>query len=208
MISALAQPELSNNILRRLWAGDSVETIYEVINNSSNVDNQLGRLGLQGSQPFDLQNEVHDYRSRNVEARDWEGHAAAMSSPPDVMSTPNVMLQTTALGGQSSRERNSVLWPFGEPTTEFAGLWSIVTSDTDLIQHPLALYLCWEYPTFASLSKEHHLRDFRDGRSRHRSSLLINALFSLSCRFSHQHAIGGDSSDCVTLGEHFFRECQ
>lgn len=31
--------------------------------------NQLGSLGIQGSQPFDLQSEVHDYNSRNVEAR-------------------------------------------------------------------------------------------------------------------------------------------
>lgn len=112
VISALAQPKLSSNILTRLWVGDSVETIYEGIN-SSNVDNQLGGLGLQGSWAFHLQNKLHGYNLSNVGARDWEGHAAAMSSPADVMSTPNVMLQTTAQGGQSSRERNSVLWPLG-----------------------------------------------------------------------------------------------
>lgn len=84
----------------------------------------------------------------------------------------------------------------------------MVTSDTDLIQHLLTLCLCWEYPTSASLSKEHYLRDFHDGRRRYCSSLLTNALLSLGCRLSNQHAIGGDSSDCVASGEHFFRECQ
>lgn len=34
-------------------------------------------------------------------------------------------------------------------------LWTTVTSDTELIEHFLALYFCWEYPIFASLSKEH-----------------------------------------------------
>lgn len=58
----------------------------------------------------------------------------------------------------------------------------MITSDTDLIQHLLALYFCWEYPTFASLSKEHHLRDFHDGRSRYCPLL--------GCRSFDQHAVG------------------
>ena len=51
-------------------------------------------------------------------------------------------------------------------------IWSTVTKDVCLIQHLLALYFCWEYPVSASLSKEHFLKDFRDGKSRYCSPIL------------------------------------
>lgn len=80
--------------------------------------------------------------------------------------------------------------------------------DTDLVQHLLALYFCWEYPTFASVSKEHYLQDFHDGRTRYCSSLLTNALLALGCRFSNQPGAREDPSDPLTSGQHFFKECQ
>ncbi|KAH7029673.1 fungal-specific transcription factor domain-containing protein [Microdochium trichocladiopsis] len=57
---------------------------------------------------------------------------------------------------------------------------------------------CWEYPTFASLSKQHFLKDFRDGRQRYCSSILVNALLALGCRFADQDN---------TYADHFFEEC-
>src|SRR5256885_1609592 len=47
-----------------------------------------------------------------------------------------------------------------------AETWTTITADGALVQHLLALYFCWEYPTFASLSKGHFLKDFMDGRPR------------------------------------------
>jgi len=38
-----------------------------------------------------------------------------------------------------------------------AETWTTITADEALVQHLLALYFCWEYLTFASLSKEHSL---------------------------------------------------
>ncbi|XWW98407.1 hypothetical protein V2A60_006407 [Cordyceps javanica] len=72
-----------------------------------------------------------------------------------------------------------------EPLLKHAArTWTTVTDDIGLVEHLLGLYFCWEYPTFASLSKEQFLRDFSEGRPRYCSSLLVNALLALGCRFS------------------------
>jgi hypothetical protein len=41
--------------------------------------------------------------------------------------------------------------------------WTTVTSDGELFKHLLALYFCWEYLIFVSLSKEDFIQDFRRG---------------------------------------------
>ena len=87
------------------------------------------------------------------------------------------------------------------PTT-----WTGVTNDVHLVRHLLALYFCWEYPTFASLSKEHFLKDFNSGRHRYCSPVLINALLALGCRFSEQPRTRADPNDPRTAGDHFFKE--
>ncbi|KAK0737414.1 fungal-specific transcription factor domain-containing protein [Apiosordaria backusii] len=86
--------------------------------------------------------------------------------------------------------------------------WTNIASDPGLVQHLLALYFCWEYPTFASLSKEHFLRDFTDGRPRFCSSILVNALLALGCRFSSKPNTRANPNDPYTSGDHFFKECQ
>ncbi|QPC59847.1 hypothetical protein HYE67_002078 [Fusarium culmorum] len=84
--------------------------------------------------------------------------------------------------------------------------WTTITNDINLILHLLALYFCWEYPIFASLSKEHFLRDFRDGRHRYCSPLLVNALLALGCRFSTHPKTRANSEDLHSAGDHFFKE--
>ncbi|KAK4074661.1 transcriptional regulator family: Fungal Specific TF [Purpureocillium lilacinum] len=89
-----------------------------------------------------------------------------------------------------------------------AKTWTTVTSDVNLVAHLLALYFCWEYPTFASLSKEHFLRDFWDGRRRYCSPVLVNALLALGCRFSDRLETRRESSRAHSAGNHFFKEAQ
>lgn len=84
--------------------------------------------------------------------------------------------------------------------------WTHVTRDAALVQHLLALYFCWEYPTFASLSKEHFLVDFWASRPRFCSQILVNALLALGCRFSSHPQTRADPNDPHTSGDHFFRE--
>ncbi|KAF5239891.1 hypothetical protein FANTH_9773 [Fusarium anthophilum] len=86
--------------------------------------------------------------------------------------------------------------------------WTAITNNINLILHLLALYFCWEYPVFAPLSKKHFLQDFRDGRHRYCSPLLVNALLALGCRFSTNLIIRTDSEDPQPAGDHFFKEAQ
>ena len=87
-----------------------------------------------------------------------------------------------------------------------ASAWTNVTADSGLVEHLLALYFCWEYPTFASLSKEHFLCDFREGSSKFCSPMLVNSLLALGCRFSSAPNARADPNDPDSSGDHFFRE--
>ena len=84
--------------------------------------------------------------------------------------------------------------------------WTNVTSNDALVDHLMALYFCWEYPTFASLSKEHFLEDFKSGTARYCSPLLVNAILALGCRLSSQPETCSDPNDTSTSGDHFFAE--
>ncbi|KUJ08152.1 uncharacterized protein LY89DRAFT_336286 [Mollisia scopiformis] len=84
--------------------------------------------------------------------------------------------------------------------------WTTVTNDAAFVEHLMALYFCWEYPTFASLSKEHFLDDFERGSQKHCSSLLVNAVLALGCRFSNQPNARTNPNDSNTAGDHFFAE--
>lgn len=86
--------------------------------------------------------------------------------------------------------------------------WTTVTSDDDLVDHLLALYFCWEYPTLASLSKEHFYADFRSGSSRYCSPLLVNALLALGSRFTDRRDVRTNPDDPFTAGDAFFEEAK
>jgi len=103
---------------------------------------------------------------------------------------------------------NQILAPLNPPELKVpAAAWTGITDDANLVKHLLALYFCWEYPTFASLSKEHFLRDFQDGIDRYCSPILVNALLALGCRFSSQPNTRANPNDPYTSGDHFFKEC-
>lgn len=105
--------------------------------------------------------------------------------------------QRDALSGSGSpmnasdtprRHGQDVLLGTKDPVAEsldFASKWTGVTNNGRFVEHIMALYFCWEYPTFASLNKEHFLEDFRNGIPRYCSALLVNAIVALGCRFSN-----------------------
>ncbi|KAL3417145.1 fungal specific transcription factor [Phlyctema vagabunda] len=86
--------------------------------------------------------------------------------------------------------------------------WTSITADTEFVKHLMTLYFCWEYPTFASLSKEHFLDDFKSGRQQNCSALLVNAILALGCRFSLQAKARAVPDDPNTAGDHFFAEAK
>lgn len=145
-----------------------------------------------------------------------DSHAGMMNWTPEV-SQPSPRVGSWVEGmhpesgspeyGQRYRWLDQVLSPRDVPKMEVPDVeWTAITSDVRLVQHLLALYFCWEYPTFASLSKEHFLKDFKDGTRRYCSSILVNALLALGCRFSNQPNTRANSTDPATSGDHFFKE--
>lgn len=112
-------------------------------------------------------------------------------------------------GGSKHQGADQVLAPLELPHMKLPPEeWTNITDDGSLVQHLLALYFCWEYPTFASLSKEHFLRDFQNGVQRYCSPILVNALLALGCRFSSKPSTRANPNDPYTSGDHFFKEAQ
>lgn len=110
--------------------------------------------------------------------------------------------------GQRYRGLDQILAPEISQMNAPATTWTEISTDKAFVQHLLALYFCWEYPTFASLSKQHFLKDFQAGRPRYCSRMLVNALLALGCRFSSQPSTLANPNDPYSSGDHFFKECQ
>ncbi|KAH8167074.1 hypothetical protein CIB48_g1159 [Xylaria polymorpha] len=130
-----------------------------------------------------------------------------MEGPP--RSRVGLWLQEQDRSGDNVRYRgvDQVLAPLESPEMKVpASTWTNITNDSALVEHLLALYFCWEYPTFASLSKEHFLRDYVQGRHRYCSPILVNALLALGCRFSTQPNTRANPNEPRTSGDHFFKE--
>jgi hypothetical protein len=127
----------------------------------------------------------------------WHDHTSGSEGPDSTIQWARDQGKGHILGHHFGTEESS-------PSVNAA--WTEVTSDGELVEHLMALYFCWEYPTFASLSKEHFLEDFRAGRRRYCSSLLVNAMLAVGCRFSIQASARVDPDDSNTAGDHFFAE--
>ncbi|KAL2175517.1 fungal-specific transcription factor domain-containing protein [Thermothelomyces heterothallicus CBS 202.75] len=181
--------------------------------------------GMNALSPVSSQQQ-HGIRREADQQSPWRGQYSAQNRP-----TPNSLtdasswdtdvqrqtrlrvgswLDSQISGSELGRGRTfgPVLLPDFPEMRVPPGTWTTVTSDPALVQHLLALYFCWEYPTFASLSKEHFLKDFMEGRPRFCSPILVNALLALGCRFSHKPNTRSNPDDPHTSGNHFFKECQ
>ncbi|KAG0649229.1 Nitrogen assimilation transcription factor nit-4 [Hyphodiscus hymeniophilus] len=89
-------------------------------------------------------------------------------------------------------------------TYEDAEPWTTITSDNDLIEHLLSLYACWEYPIFASFAMQHFRTDFKAGRRRYCSSMLLNGILAVGCLFTG----GANVHPSSVSGEAFFAEAE
>lgn len=150
-----------------------------------------------------------------------QAHSTRSNSHPDVMAwgsgppqsrvgrwvEDNLSQMHSVTEEQRHRGMDQILTPEVPQMPTAASTWTDITSNASFVQHLLALYFCWEYPTFASLSKEHFLKDFQAGRPRYCSPMLVNALLALGCRFSSQPSTLANPNDPYSSGDHFFKEC-
>ncbi|KAM7219324.1 Fungal specific transcription factor domain containing protein [Rhypophila decipiens] len=141
-----------------------------------------------------------------AETMNWEAETGRASLQSRAMSRPDTSGESATQSHSGPTAPNHILSPGYEGTPVSPTIWTKITLDGGLVTHLLSLYFCWEYPTFASLSKEHFLQDFSEGRTRFCSSILVNALLALGCRFSSKPTTRAVPHDPYTSGDHFFRE--
>lgn len=170
VLGLLARGQQSDFILQRLREGQGVEDI------SSNLEMQVAVGGASPSESTFWPPSPESSRKGS-----WSTTMSSSSEEGPPHSTKGV-----------KRSRNAGSVPRAQAEAQSARNdrnWTSVTTNPEVIEHLLSLYFCWEYPMFASLSKEHFLEDFRTGRARYCSSLLVNAILCLGCRFSDRHDI-------------------
>lgn len=72
--------------------------------------------------------------------------------------------------------------------------WTAVSSDNQLLRELLRSYFTFAYPFFAFFHKDHFLRDMLSGKRRFCSSLLVNCVLAVGCV----------SKPCQTVTSQFF----
>ncbi|KAF7862637.1 hypothetical protein EAF04_007510 [Stromatinia cepivora] len=137
---------------------------------------------------------------------DYSGTGGTWNEEASHYSTPNSAILYARGQGQEAILNNGIGSLQGNGQDYPPASWTKVTSDSAFVDHLMALYFCWEYPTFASLSKEHFLHAYRNGKQDHCSELLVNSILALGCRFSTHANARTDPNDSSTAGGHFFAE--
>ncbi|KAL5120108.1 hypothetical protein ACEQ8H_001933 [Pleosporales sp. CAS-2024a] len=86
--------------------------------------------------------------------------------------------------------------------------WTDVTNDLAFVEDLLALYFTWSHPFYVIFSRECFYKDFRAGRDKYCSSLLVNAICAYACHLTDEPAGRTDPSNFRTAGDHFFAEAR
>ncbi|CCF36379.1 fungal specific transcription factor [Colletotrichum higginsianum] len=170
------------------------------------------RQDIDPNSPWHLSSHSQSTRSNShPDVMNWSADNNSNKPPQGLFDTwgESTSNTETSEGGSKYQGLDQVLAPLDLPDMKLPPEdWTNITDDGSLVQHLLALYFCWEYPTFASLSKEHFLRDFQNGVHRYCSPILVNALLALGCRFSSKSSTRANPNDPYTSGDHFFKEAQ
>lgn len=119
------------------------------------------------------------------------GHTASLGLVPEEEN----------FGGGRMRTNNVLLERQG--TT-----WTTVTSDLLTVENLLSLYFRWCHPFYVIFSRECFYKDFRAGREKYCSSLLVNALCAYGCHLTDDPSGRTDPSNSRTAGDHFFAEAK
>lgn len=212
---------VSEQIFAALVQSDRPEEIIQQLKDGGGVDAIAARLGhatprsVPPSASPSVRSESLQSGTNAINEMQWEASAPS-HAPSRVGRASDWTPHSPATGGGEARDRGQDFL-LGPPTPSEAAQdrrlgcsdqWTEITSDGAFVEHLLTLYFCWEYPTFASLSKEHFLSDFREGKGQYCSSLLVNALLALGCKFSNQLASRAVPNDPDTSGDHFFAEAE
>jgi len=117
-------------------------------------------------------------------------HTSAMSLIPDDEHYPHARMAPIA-----ADERTS-------------GTWTAVTNDVAFVERLLDLYFRWSHTFYVIFSRECFYKDFRSGRDKYCSPLLVNAILAYACHFTDEPAARIDPDNSRSAGDHFFDEAR
>jgi hypothetical protein len=94
------------------------------------------------------------------------------------------------------------------PISSNQDAWTTVTNDVQFLYHLFDLYFRWSHPFYVLFSRECFYKDFKSGRQKYCSPLLVNAICAYACHFSDTPAARTDPNNPRTAGDHFFAEAR
>jgi hypothetical protein len=225
--------EQGDEIIRRLRNGESVSRVYTGLESApsersryittytspdkqTEIQRRMTEVQNALSNPSQLEAAMHDLDPDAMEiTTSAEGRQSIVPQQHEhiMIAEWDQSLSENTIHEAQLRGRSTILGPsYIEDYVRSEGMplptWTGITNDIEFVEHIMALYFCWEYPTFASLSKDHFLYDFRTHVPRYCSPLLVNAMLALGCRFSDLPASRADPYDTKTSGDHFFAEAK
>ncbi|KAH8730199.1 C6 transcription factor-like protein [Phaeosphaeriaceae sp. PMI808] len=86
--------------------------------------------------------------------------------------------------------------------------WTNVTDNLNFVETLFILYFTWSHPFYVLFSRECFFKDFKAGRDKYCSSLLVNAICAYACHLTDDPAGRTDPSNFRTAGDHFFAEAE
>ena len=114
---------------------------------------------------------------------------------------PVLLTEDDMLAGSRMRKRS--LKSERQGTT-----WTSVNCDLGFVQKLLHIYFRWSHPFFVLLSHECFYTDFRAGKEKYCTPLLVNAICAYACHFIDDPLGRTDPSNYRTAGDHFFAEAK
>lgn len=233
VLAALVSPDEADHVLDQLRSGETLESITERLHTGKSTPSSTGILPSRGSVASsshstarfgDPYTDAPRSGLRTGSWPEWGGESSTAHSVAEA-TDPEAMTWSPEVDGTWHQQSGSSFHQEAPPETasgrtiflgpgsyrnlqgpKFTEPWTTVTDDVEFVQHVMALYFCWEYPTFATLDQGTFLRDFRDGIPRYCSSLLVNAMLAVGCRCSTDYRARADPNDRTTAGDHFFAE--
>lgn len=178
--------QLSGNILEVLATGDQSDFVVHKLQ--------------QGERLEDISEELDEY-----------SHVCgSVSSAPSSQQQHESPQSDASDGRVQGRTKNPIL-VLDETVMEcfkHGSRWTELSLSDTVIEHLLLLYFCWEYPIFSGISKRHFVKDFNTGQDRHCSSLLVNSILAVGCRFSDHVRVRTDPDGSETAGAHCYAEAE
>jgi hypothetical protein len=230
VLAALVSPDDAEPVLDQLRSGETLESITERLNAekstpSTSLIQSRGSVASSVHSGGQFRGPYSDSSHSDQRAGSWPEWGGESSTETRESAGQEPMQWDSSVEAQWNQQPSNAFQPTGTVVTpggrtvflgpevyrgfqgpEFQQPWTNVSSDMDFNQHIMALYFCWEYPTFATLDQGTFLRDFRDGNPRYCSSLLVNAMLAVGCRFSTDYRARANINDPTTAGDHFFAE--